>query len=271
MSSRNRPYYLKMDFSEYKIKLNIASAKLFERITSKSFYDMVDEDIFILAYCCLVVNNDFFISYDTFIGMLKNRKIAMWVEKEMERMGEFLKDLVKMEDNQAEGEDGKNAENPKISDLSADLVVSYGMNPHYVDYEMPIYELDIYFKAAERRYHAELEEKRLFSYLDNMANFKKKMKLAEYLPFPWETESKKKKAENDIRFNREAILNTFKKMNEDGKRGNDNNLGREVVQESGGGSEQTAECGEDVGGKECLAQGNDSDSQSGKVEPCGEA
>lgn len=257
-----------MDFSEYKLKLNIASAKLFERIASKSFYDMVDEDILMLAYCCLVANNDFFISYETFLGMLGNRKIALWVEKEMERMGDFLKDIIKIETEQEAGGDGTKVENPRISDLAADLVVSYGMNPHYVDYEMPIYELDIYYKAAERRFHAELEEKRMFSYLSNMANFKKKMKLEEYLPLPWEIETKKKKAEEELRFNREAILNTFKKMNGYGERGNDDNSGPEDLQGDAEGAGRTDEYGQMHGGETGSSQGNAGDSQSGKVEPC---
>ena len=261
-----------MDFEKYKIKLNIASAKLFERMTDKSFYEMEDLDILILAYCCLVANNEFFIPYESFLEIMKNRKIAVWIENEMEKIGNYLKDILKLNE-ETDGSEQKNnekTEKPKLSDLSSDLIISYGMDPHYVNYEMPIYELDIYYKAAERKYHADIEERRLFSYLDNMSNFKKKMKLEEYLPLPWETERKKKKAEHDIRFNREAIINTFKKMNENGERGNDDIAGSKEFQQDGGGTETIGEGGTDYGSEACPEKGNDGDSKSGKGEPCSE-
>ena len=255
----------------------MAAVKMFEFMKHKSFYDIKDGDIDDakdLMYCCLVANNEEFkISREAFENLFLNQKFVVWISREMELVMQQITQFTEyyVADDEDINKPKEDEEKPKISELADDLVVSFGMDPHYVNFEMRLYEMMGYLKAAERCYKNELEEKRLFSYLGNMANFKKRMKLEDYLPFSWEKEDKIAKAKKDLKINKAAILATFKKMNENGKGLNDNNLGQGELPDGDAVTATAGECGQDFSNQEQSPTGNAGDSQSGKGEPCDDA
>ena len=254
-----------MKFSEgYKLKLNVAAIKIFEKLSGKSFYKVGDDDVKLLIYSCIKANNeDFNLTESAFDNLFKNQRFVSWIEKERENIVQEITMFKKDPDN--EGEAGKESEPPKLTDLSNDLILSFHMDAHFVNYEMPIYEMEDYCAAAERAFKSELAEKRLFSYLECLPHFTKKISLEKFLPFPWEEEAKKKEGKRNLEINKANILATFKKMNDNGEGANDTNSGREDIQDIPELPEKNGECGKDCDCEEGTCGRNEGDSGSGKI------
>lgn len=217
-----------MDFGDYKIKLNVATGRLFEQLTGKSFLSFTDEDTMQIIYCALCANNDFNYSYETFLSMLGNRKIANWLLKEFERLSKFQMQLkyTHRDDILSNGDDKADVQvDNMISDFAAILIVNHGMDPHYVNYEMELWEMWDYFNAAEKKKRADLEESRLWTYLTMLPhlNPKKKIKPEQILPFPWENETEKNKKFMEV--NMDAIMKTFKTNTDGETRTDTDNIG----------------------------------------------
>ena len=205
------------DFDKYKIKLNVASARMFEHLADKSFFEMneTEDDTLLLAYCCLAANNDFRYTYDVFKSMLENKKISNWLSGELTRGLKYIGQFSKVISAGTEGEE--EVEKPAtVSAYASALIITFGMDPHYVNYEMPFHEMEDYFKAGELKRRNELEEKRMFTFLTMVPHLdmKKKPSPQTILPFPWEKEYKQQNAEEDLKKKKEMILATFKAMNE---------------------------------------------------------
>lgn len=210
----------KTDFDNYKIKINVASARLFEQLTGKSFFKTDENDILQLAYCSLVANNDLTISYDVFLLMLETPKIGRWLMSEMEKVTKFQEQLKYVRNNKIEklnegAEEEIVSTDMMVSDFASALIINYGMDPHYVNYEMALYEMEDYFYAAEMKRRSDLEEKRLFTYLTMLPHLdpKKRRTPEDILPFPWEVKAKKANAAQDLKSRQEMIMATFAAMN----------------------------------------------------------
>lgn len=210
----------KTDFDNYKIRLNVATARLFEQLTGKSFFKMGDSDSLQLAYCSLAANNDLTITFDVFLYMIENKKVADWLVKEMEKITKFQEQLKYVRNSKIEklnegAEEEIVSTDMMVSDFASALIINYGMDPHYVNYEMALYEMEDYFYAAEMKRRSDLEEKRLFTYLEMLPHLdpKKKRTPEDILPFPWETREKKANAAKDLKDKQEMIMATFAAMN----------------------------------------------------------
>ena len=74
------------------------------------------------------------------------------------------------------------------------------MDPHYVMYELQLWELSGIFQAIETQSKSEMEDKRFWSYLQIMPHVdsKKLKKPSDLLPFPWEKENRDKKLKQEF-------------------------------------------------------------------------
>ena len=199
-----------MDYSKYKLTLNIKSVCLFEKMAEKSFYKCnTDVDIAILMYCSLVSNNDLQITYQAFLRMMEDAKFSRWLANEYGAMMAFLSQFsaTNIENDNTDN----NAETLKISDLAMTLIVKYGLDPHYVMNEMKIYEMGMFLNATADFRKEELEEKRMWAYINVMPHIDhKKCKSPEQLlPFPWNKDERKKRAEKELKNNMYAIQHTI--------------------------------------------------------------
>ena len=207
-----------INLRQYKIKLNVASAKMFEQLTGKSFFDMCEEDSLYLAYSLLIANNrELNFTYNTFLLLLKEKKIQDWIVDEINSITKFNEQFKFVKKHEKIAEEGdEEPESPgTVTDFANALIITFGMDPHYVNYEMELFELEDYFFAAESKRRAELEDKRLFTYLTMLPHLdpKKKITPEEILPFPWEKEAKAANAAKDLEDMQAAILATFQQMN----------------------------------------------------------
>ena len=215
-----------LDLTKYKIKLNVASARLFEQLTGKSFFKMGEEDAFQLAYAVLIANNpELNFTFDTFMLLLQDKKIANWITREIERENNFQAQLKFTKRNKLveKAEEGSGDVEPlgTISDYASALIVNFGMDPHYVNYEMALYEMEDYFFIAEMKMRNELSNQRMFTFLTMLPHLDSKKKLApeDILPFPWEQNAKKANAEEDLKKKQAMIMATFAAMNGGQKNG----------------------------------------------------
>lgn len=197
----------KMDFTKYKMKLTIKSICMFEKLADKSFYKFEEDDALVLMYCVFVCSNGLVFNLSTFPYLLEDARVAKWLSAEFTKLLDFIGQFRKeVEDTQADSGETKDI---TITSIANSLIVQYGVDAHYVMEEMGLWEIEPFYEAAESMVHEKYEEQRLWTYLSMLPHIdgKKLNKPEKLLPFPWEAENRKKKAEEELKNNQYAIKN----------------------------------------------------------------
>lgn len=194
-----------MDFSQYKLRLNIKACCLYEQITGNNFLKMSTvDDMLELVYCCLVTNNpSLLMTYKVFQTLVKDKKVSNWINKEYGRLSEFsaqIKSSIKTDEKVEEGDEkAEDVEEVTMTDVAAALIVRHGVDAHYVMYDMDLWEIEPFMNAADVQRKSDLITQRFWTYLTIAPNIDtKKVKSPEDLvPFEWEKrdEEAKKKLE----------------------------------------------------------------------------
>lgn len=196
-------------FDDVKIRLTIRGICLFEQMTNKSFFELSDEDLVPFMYCTIVSSNEFNYTYDTFLEMCKNQKVATFLTKEYEKLFNIISQFNTNERSQEDEQpqDSGDTQNPKMTDFCAMLIVNVGLDPEYVYDKMQLWEINLYMERYEEKEKTRLEEQRLWTYLTIMPHLdnKKKPKPEDLIKFPWEEKIKKAKAEEDLKSKRGLI------------------------------------------------------------------
>ena len=216
-----------MDFSNYKLRLNIKSCCLYEQITGKNFLKInSEEDVIVLVYCCLVTNNpSLLMTYKVFQTLMADKKVSKWLTREYEKISEFnaqIKTQPVTEPEKPKKDDEEKVE-LNMTDIASALIVRHGVDAHYVMYEMELWEIQPYFNAADIQRKNDLITQRFWTYLTIAPNINtKKVKSPEELvPFEWEEKKEdkiKKKLERDTPAAVAFLLgNNKKKTTEDGE------------------------------------------------------
>ena len=202
--------YMKKDYQEIKISLNMKTLLLFEQMANKSFYSITADDFPLLIYCSLVTNNNYKITFSQFQLVLNNQKIAKELMKkcqeELDFISQFEPEKTK-DETQSEGDAGK------LTDVVNTLILNYHLDINYVMYDMRLWELPELIKSMEEKAKSDMIEKRFWAYLNICPHIdSKKIKGPEQLlPFPWE---KKEKDADRMKFmeeNKDAIKAFFNK------------------------------------------------------------
>lgn len=207
-----------MDFKDYKIKLNIKSMMLFEQMTGKSFLECKDEDVFYVMYSCFVVNNpQMIISYDAFLNLIEDKKVASWLITEYKRITDFNSQLKWQEWlNQTDGEtDSQDDVRITITEIASLLIVQYHIDATYVLYDMGLWEIQPYIEAGQEVHKQELIENRLFTYLTIAPHIDtRKCKSPESLfRFGWEVQDRKKAKEQELNSMTDKVKEFFNNNN----------------------------------------------------------
>lgn len=199
------------------IKLNIKSCILFEKLTNKSFQDFnieSEEEIFQLIYCSLIANNQIKVTYEVFLTMLENKYFLKNVISNFEKEMAILQQFKGNQEIEEENEDSEESEEKtKVSyeDLSNNLIIEYGVDPHFVLYKLEIFDILGLTKAIERHIRAEMEDKRFWTYLQVSPNINtKKCRTPQaFMPFPWDKDG----AKQDLKKKEASIKAFFNKNN----------------------------------------------------------
>jgi hypothetical protein len=209
----------KKDYQDFKLKINMKTILLYEEMSGKSFYEVGGEDIMLLIYCALVVNNDLSITKNHFDIIMKNEKIARELMAKCQSELDFIQQFIKT-DNKVKQETEEVENDNKISNVVNMILLQNNLDMNYVMYEMRLWELAPLIKAIEEKTKADMVEKRFWAYLNICPHIdSKKIKGPEdILPFPWEKDNKKEAALKFMDDNNEAIKAFFNKnKKEDGE------------------------------------------------------
>jgi hypothetical protein len=207
----------KKDYQDFKIKINMKTILLFEEITNKSFNMLDNNDIITLIYCALVVNNDMVITLPFFKTIMKNEKIARDLMTKCQAELDFMLQFnQRKHEEEALGEETLKA--TKISDVIHMLILQYNLDIDYVMYKMRLWEVEPIIRAMQEKTKVDMVEKRFWAYLNICPHIdSKKIKGPEdFLPFPWEKESKKEASLKFMEENKEAIMAFFNKDKTEG-------------------------------------------------------
>ena len=186
---------------DIKIKLTIKACCLFEQMTGKSFFRCeTTEDVIHMLYAMYVVTNDSTMSYQTFLSVLENKRVARALMVEYNNICKFLEQMKLSEqiNKYNEGGTGGEGEEMNITKLATSLIVLHGLDPGYVMEKMQIWEIIPYFECADSKRKMELVDKRFWTYLTILPHVDgKKIKSPESLfKFDWEKGKKDKYAED---------------------------------------------------------------------------
>lgn len=209
----------KKDYQDFKLKINMKTILLYEEMSGKSFYEVGGEDIMLLIYCALVVNNDLSITKNHFDIIMKNEKIARELMAKCQSELDFIQQFIKT-DNKVKQETEEVENDNKISNVVNMILLQNNLDMNYVMYEMRLWELAPLIKSIEEKTKADMVEKRFWAYLNICPHIdSKKIKGPEdILPFPWEKDNKKEAALKFMDDNNEAIKAFFNKnKKEDGE------------------------------------------------------
>ena len=204
---------MKIDYQDFEIKINMKTIMLFEQMADKSFYEMNDEDLILLIYCSLVINNNQKITLSRFEMILKNEKIAKTLMRKCQEELDFITQMTNMENENKQEKKKNDNKVDRISSIINLLILYYNLDINYVMYDMRLWELSPLVKSMEEKTKADIIEKRFWAYINICPHIdSKKVKSPEDLiPFPWEKEEKKKKQNQDLENNRFAIQNMIGK------------------------------------------------------------
>lgn len=209
----SKPKRLKMD--DVNFKFNIKSICYFETLTDKSFFEITDEDIFDMLYSIYMVNNpDKMLKRETFMNIIQRRDILTWMINEYSKFSEIISQFkIPEQDNKSDNIITDDTKKIRISDYVSTLIIEHGVDPHYIYYEMDIWEIPILFEAIDTKIKKELTDKRFWTYMSISPHIDtKKCKTPEDLiSFEWEKENKKKNREQELKNNAFAIKNMLGK------------------------------------------------------------
>ena len=209
----------KKDYQDFKLKIIMKTILLYEEMSGKSFYEVGGEDIMLLIYCALVVNNDLSITKNHFDIIMKNEKIARELMAKCQSELDFIQQFIKT-DNKVKQETEEVEKDNKVSNVVNMILLQNNLDMNYVMYEMRLWELAPLIKSIEEKTKADMVEKRFWAYLNICPHIdSKKIKGPEdILPFPWEKDNKKEAALKFMDDNNEAIKAFFNKnKKEDGE------------------------------------------------------
>ena len=209
----------KKDYQDFKLKINMKTILLYEEMSGKSFYEVDGEDVMLLIYCALVVNNDLSITKSHFDIIMKNEKIARELMAKCQSELDFIQQFIKT-DNKVKQETEEVEKDNKVSNVVNMILLQNNLDINYVMYEMRLWELAPLIKSIEEKTKADMVEKRFWAYLNICPHIdSKKIKGPEdILPFPWEKDNKKEAAMKFIETNNDAIKAFFNKnKKEDGE------------------------------------------------------
>lgn len=174
-----------------KAKLNLQAIRVAEKLLKKPFgeFDLTDEEtILTLMYAMVSENNDEVMTFDQFKSILNMGKIGVKVQRavsdEMAYIDQFKEEVSDKEEKA-----------PYMGDLAA-LLITFGLDAHFVLYEMKLFEIGDYIKAIDEHKKEQMERDRMNTFYSILphVDHKKIKKPQDIYPFPWEMDQIEKDA-----------------------------------------------------------------------------
>lgn len=191
-----------MGDNELDLRISMKAILMYEKLSGKQFSIMQDEEsVTLFMYCVFVCSTEMKITFPVFCTMLEKKKFATNIGRQFKRIFGYVQQF-KTDQKEGEQEDGNDSvSGVSMTDYINTLVFDYGIGIDYVMNKMELWELEALYNAAEAHMHTQMEDKRLWAYLQMLPNFDKKhrnLTPEKFLPFPWEKEDHKNKVEKEL-------------------------------------------------------------------------
>lgn len=188
---------------DLELNLSMKAVLMYEKLTGAVFSDIMDqEQTIIFMYCIFVCSTDLKITFDTFRTMLEGKNFSNKINKEFKRLWGYTQQFQKAPKKPSETIEETSADTKvTMTEYVNTLVLDYGLDINYIMLHMEFWEIEGLYNAAVSHMQATMEDKRLWTYIQMLPNFDKKhrnMTPEKFLPFLWEKEQSKKKAEEEL-------------------------------------------------------------------------
>ena len=188
-----------------KAKLNLQAIRVAERLLKKPFgkFDLSDDEtILTLMYGMVSENNEEVFSMKSFRSILEMKNMSGLIR------GAVADELSYIDQFREEVSDS-GGETPYMGDLAA-LLITFGLDPHFVLYEMKLFEIGDYLKAIDEYKKEQMERDRMNTFYSILphVDHKKIKKPQDIYPFPWENEQMEKEALEQLEKDKE-MFNKF--------------------------------------------------------------
>ena len=199
------------------LAFNFKALMMFEKLSGESYFNINEVNYVFLLYSMYMVKHPYLnmtlIDFANIFG--SNKKVTKQLLKEFEEYMVYIRQFTTSNKTEAVDEEGADAKNAHttITDIVMYLITACGIDPHYVMYEMELWEIEPYMKFAEMNKKESLEMDRLWTYLNILPHIdtKKCNSPDKLLPFPWEIQEKKEKQIKELENNKFAIKNMIGK------------------------------------------------------------
>ena len=187
---------------DIKSRLDIEAIVRWEQMTGRSFLhmDFSDEnDMRRLLYCATVACAAEPFTFDVFEQTLQSEKIVAAEVRSLTAYSAFAAQFSRKQ-KIAGKSDACATQNVTIGSIAAKLIVSAGMDAHFVMHEMLVADLPMYIEALNDKLRHEEESRRLWTFYAILPHVDgKKLKNPQKLHiFPWEAEEAARKAREEL-------------------------------------------------------------------------
>lgn len=187
---------------DIKSRLDIEAVIRWEQMTGRSFLSMDfsnDEDLRRLLYCATVTCAAKPFTFEVFEQTLNNKKIVDAAIRSLSVYSAFTAQFSRKQDMVSHGV-ADAAQEVTIGSIAAKLIVSAGIDAHFVMHEMFIEDLPLYIEALNDRIRHEEESRRLWTFYTILPHIDaKKLKTPQKLHvFPWEAEDVARRAQEEL-------------------------------------------------------------------------
>ena len=183
------------------------SIVMYEAFSGKKFSEIGEDGVFLFMYCVFVCSTGMKITFDMFKSMYEGKKFRKWIDDEFDGIWKFYFQYnefkaAKQNQNDQGSDSGKTATAVSMTDYANALIFDYGVSADYVMNKMDMWEIEPLFNGAAECMHSEMENKRLWTYIQMLPNMdskkSKNMSPEKFLPFPWEKQAKENVAKKDL-------------------------------------------------------------------------
>jgi hypothetical protein len=166
-----------------------------EQLTGRSFQQMNFEDVadlHRLLYCAYLIGQPNPATFEVFEQtLLGNPRLYKQAINHLSRYNTVSAQFASIKQQPTLTEETEPSAPMLLGDVAARLVVSGGLDAHYVMREMTIEDMLRYVKALDEKQRQQAESQRLWTYLSILPHIDKKKcpSPEKMLPFPWEVEA----------------------------------------------------------------------------------
>ena len=173
---------------KYNLRLNIKTISIAERLLNKSYSEFShdsEEELTILLYAMVLANNNEVFTLVQFKKLIFNEKIKKEMLSEAEKALLFIAQFNNSDKETSTNSESNTSDDMKIGDV-ANVLITNGVDAHYVMYEMNLYEMEGLMKQISEMKKERLEEGRLWAYYSVLPHTQGIKEPSDLIVFPWE-------------------------------------------------------------------------------------